>query len=538
MSLYANDAPTLEPPVTTAHAAAVPQASEGTLRKLLLGSGSRVAFLAVNTVIGLLMTPYILHSLGDRYFGLWALTSTVVGYYSILDLGLSGSLFTQMSHALGARDHISANRIYSTGLALYCWIAVLIMSVAAGCAFVIHLAWPSADAAVVPLILLTGFHVAIGFPMRAPYGVLNAGSHFDLTNAINIGAAVLRVIAMVFCLRSGYHVVGLAFAQLLAAIPGFIAVLMAVRLRYPFMTVRLKSAWHASTAKSLFHFAGPVLLGQVADRLRLQSDALVVSFALGLEAVAHYNVASTLAMYYLDGVTAVVGVLSPLLARQFGAGDHEGLRRNTLLGTRASIVCATFIGFLIVSVGPSFIQRWMGARFLDAYPVLLMLAGAIFIELTQITATSALYATKNVKVFARINVAEALANVVLSIILVRRLGMIGVALGTLIPALAVRGVGMLLAVRRCLNISPALYADSSLAALGRSAFCLVLPAALAYRFVRPDYLTIATVSAISAVLFAAPIWISEFHCIGITTSPTAFRILHRLRPTRSLTTKA
>jgi O-antigen/teichoic acid export membrane protein len=533
MPLHANDAPTSVLPTATAHTVKLPHSPEGTLRKLLLGSGSRVAFLGVNTIIGLLLTPYILHNLGDRQFGLWALTSTVVGYYSILDLGLSGSLFTQMSHALGARDRITANHIYSTGLVLYCIIALAILSLAGTCAMVIHLTWPKADAAIVPLILITGCHVAIGFPMRAPYGVLNAGSHFSLTNAINIGAAVLRVIAMLLCLRSGYRVVGLACAQLLAAIPGFIAVLIAVHMRYPFITVRLKGAWHATTAKSLFHFAGPVLLGQVADRLRLQSDALVVSFALGLEAVAHYNVASTLVMYYLDGVTAIVGVLSPLLARQFGAGDHAGLRRNTLIGTRASIVCATFTGFLIVALGPSFIHRWMGVRFLDAYPVLLLLAGAIFIELTQITATSALYATKNVKVFARINVAEALANVVLSIVLVRKFGMIGVALGTLIPALAVRGIGMLLAVRKCLDISPSLYAGASLAAFGRSAICLILPAALAFRFARPDYLSITTVAAGSAMLFAAPIWVSEFHCVGIAVSPTAFRFLQRLRPARS-----
>ncbi len=522
---YASDAPTMEQEIGATGPDPVPRVQTDpapmktatklySVRKLMLGSASRVIYLGLVTMIGLFLTPFTLRTLGAEQFGLWALANAFIGYYSILDLGLSGAVFTHMSHALGARDSLAGSRIYSTGLAMFSATGAVLLGITLVLAAVLSQVSHAHGHRIALIVLICGISAAIGFPMRAPYGVLNAGSHFEVTSWINIFAAVLRTGATVYVLKHGYGVIGLALGYLFASLPGYVCVLTAVHLKYPFIHFRIRGAWDAVTAKKLSRFAFPVLIGQVADRLRLQSDALIVSFGLGLAAVAHYNVASTLVMYYTDGVMALVGVITPIIAMQHSAGDAAGMLKSFFTGTRASIVMGTFAGFGMIAIGHAFIARWMGPALLDAYPVLVMLTIAMFFDLWQSTGVSSLYATMNQKAYAKINLLEAGINVVLSLLLVRRYGMIGVAVGTLLPGICVRTLVQPWIVQQKLGIPMKSYLFSSGRTFLRSVVCLIVPAFVVMRWLEPTYLSIVTVSLAAFLLFAAPIWLWEFEGVG------------------------
>jgi O-antigen/teichoic acid export membrane protein len=494
------------------------------LRKLAIGSSSRVIHLALLTAIGFVLTPFTVHSLGSEQYGLWALANAFVGYYSLLDLGLSGAVFTHMSHALGAKDYQAGSRIYSTGLAIFGTLGGILIVVTLCLAGGILLFHPGHSVALALLVLIVGFQTALSFPMRAPFGVLNAGSHFEVSSAIFIGSAILRTVGTVFVLRAGKGVIGLAVINLLSWIPGYVAVCLAVHWRYPFIHLRALGTWHRETAQKLFSFGVPVLIGQIADRIRLQADTMVVSLFLGLSAVAHYNVATTLIMYYMDGVLAITGVLTPVLSMQMSAKDADGLRRSLLMGTRLAICAGGFAAFGLIVWGRPFISRWMGPSFLDAYPVLVILALAVFFDLWQSTAVNALYATMHQKTYAKINISEAIANLVLSLLLAPRLGMIGIALGTLLPSIVIRVGVQPFVVQRKLGLPVGQYFATSLTAMARTALCLFLPLGITLRWLQPSYPSLFLVGGLSLALFALPIWYFEF---GLTGSS---KILSRFRP--------
>ncbi len=491
-----------------------PARSFYSVRKLLVGSSSRLIYLALVTCIGFFLTPYTVHTLGAEQFGLWALANAFIGYYSILDLGLSGAVFTHMSHALGARDEDQGSRIFSTGLAMFSAIGGLLMLVTLVLAGGVYRFYHGHGPTIALVILIIGFQMALNFPMRAPYGVLNAGSHFEVTSWVSVFGAILRTGITVYVLKAGYGVIGLAVGNLIAAIPGYIFILGAVRWKYPFIGFRVRNAWHSVTATKLFRFAMPVLVGQVSDRLRLQSDALIVSFSLGLVAVAHYNVATTLVMYYMDGILAIIGVLTPVIAMQKSAGDEAGMRHSFFTGTRLAIATAAFVGFGIVDMGHAFIQRWMGVAYTDAYPLLVILTIAMFFDLWQSTAVSSLYATMNQNSYAALNLMEAIANVLLSVLLVRRYGMIGVALGTMIPAIFIRTIVQPIIVKRKLGYTVTDYLTQSGLTFARMMICLVAPSLLVWRFLQPTYPSIFAIGTASLVLFAIPVWLWEFKAVG------------------------
>src|SRR5947209_6579866 len=61
-------------------------------RRVIHSVFSGYATLAVALVYSLGSIPLALHYLSSEHFGLWALMSTIAGYLSLVDLGMSGSV--------------------------------------------------------------------------------------------------------------------------------------------------------------------------------------------------------------------------------------------------------------------------------------------------------------------------------------------------------------------------------------------------------------------------------------------------------------
>jgi O-antigen/teichoic acid export membrane protein len=83
------------------------------------------ASIFVSIIIGLLYTPIMLRLLGQSEYGLYSLIGSVVGYLSILDLGLGNAIvrYTARNRAVGDKEaESSLNGMF---IALYSVIAVL-----------------------------------------------------------------------------------------------------------------------------------------------------------------------------------------------------------------------------------------------------------------------------------------------------------------------------------------------------------------------------------------------------------------------------
>lgn len=57
------------------------------VNQLKTGAFLSYVSIALNMVIGLLYTPYMLHMLGQSEFGLYSLAASLIAYLTVLDLG-------------------------------------------------------------------------------------------------------------------------------------------------------------------------------------------------------------------------------------------------------------------------------------------------------------------------------------------------------------------------------------------------------------------------------------------------------------------
>lgn len=495
-------------------------------QKLVSGSALRVANVGAATLISVLILPFIIRMLGDRMYGVWTLVATFIGYYGVLDLGLNTAVTRYLSRSLATQDHEESNRVFNSALRIYLGLAVVVLLVAVTTAFLSpFFAKSHQDARLFfAVILILGVSLALQFPTRVFTGALEAHLRFDQTAGFELLTLALRTGLIIVILLAGYKIVGLAWVTLLSSIPS-----MAFSIYYTFKELpflRFESRyWGVQTAKTLFSYSSYSLIAGLANILRFQVDNIVVASFIGLEAVTHYRIAGALVQYFFVFMSSIMGVLPSVFSRQEGAQDHKAIRKTFLLATKIAICITCFIAFGMIAWGAPFIQRWMGSKYSDAYPVLVVLVSAYTLNLWQGPAASLLYGVSKHKFIAVLNTVEGIVNLALSLWLVRIYGMMGVALGTLIPMVFTRLFINPAYACRVAGVSYGEYARRMGKTLGVVAASLIAPFVLSMKLVRPNYPSLFIAGSFSLFAYGIALWMFEF-------SPEETELIRRAIPSR------
>lgn len=480
-------------------------------RKLARGSALRLALSVTTAAVSVLIMPFIVHRLGDRHYGIWTLVASFMGYYGILDLGLSAAAGRYLAGALGADDHDDFNRVFNSSLALFVVLGGLVFAVSGGIAAMAPLLTKNAADAVLfwKVILIMGASVALTFPSRVFESVLEAHYRFDLTAGFDLATLILRTGLIVLVLLLGHGLLALAWMTLLAAVPLAVIQAWVAFRKVPLLRLDRKY-WHRHTTRRLFSYSVFSLIAALANLLRFRMDAIVVASFVGLAAVTHYRIGSIFAQYFMDIMSSMMGVFRSVFSRQFGARDHDALERTFFFSSKLSVCIATFVGFGMLVWGRPFIARWMGPRYHDSYPVLAILVVGIMIQMWQGPSINLLYGISRHKFFALFNSIEGVANLVLSIALVHKYGMYGVALGTMIPMVITKIFIQPVYVCRVAGIDYGAYVRKTFRTLAAASASLLIPLVISLRFERADYKVLFLLGTASAVLYAVPLWLFEF----------------------------
>src|SRR6516165_8070745 len=150
--------------------------------KIIKNVGSSWFSLGANIVVGIFLSPFILHHLGDTAFGIWVLLFSVTGYYGLFDLGIRSSVVRYVSTYKAVDDAEGLARLINTSLATYVAIGTVTMLLTVlGSSFVDRLFHIPTEFLTSArwLFLMVGASVSLGFPAGVFGGILEGLQRFD-----------------------------------------------------------------------------------------------------------------------------------------------------------------------------------------------------------------------------------------------------------------------------------------------------------------------------------------------------------------------
>jgi O-antigen/teichoic acid export membrane protein len=396
--------------------------------------------LVITFVVAFFLTPFVIHRLGQLSYGIWTLVVSMVSYFGLFDLGLRSAVTRFVAGDSARNEHESASRVVSAAFWLRFWTAAAIILGAVLISLfanrVFHIP-PEQQAPARWAIVLSGCSLAFSLGFGVFGAVIAARHRFDLLSGITIGQALLRAAGVVLLLRSGLGILALACWELtVVLLIGTVTVLVAF-LVYPEVRVSLQKPDRDTLWKIGAHSAY-AFIASVGVQVVYYTDNVIVGWIVSVSAVTIYSIGGNIIEYLRQIVSSLTQTFAPLASQLSALQENNQMRVLLILGTRASLLLALPIEAALLMRGPTFLGLWLGQQYAhDSGQVLRILLIAQVFALANFTSGNIAFGIGKHKPVAIWAICEGVMNLVLSILLARRMGLYGVAWGTAIPSVVI-----------------------------------------------------------------------------------------------------
>jgi len=383
---------------------------------------------------GFFLAPFLVHHLGNTGYGVWTLIISLTGYFGMLDLGMRQSVGRFVSRYVALGDPHNVNGTLSSAVAMLAGagsIVLILMITLRSTLHLFHIEQQFEGPARVA-ILIASLNVSIALPLSVFSTVLLSLERFDVMAGISIIGALSRAAAAVIALTHGGGIVALALVTLSVSSAEYIATVTAAKMLYPELRVRASVVTRAR-CKELFGFGIYRFLWVISNQLIFYTDSVVIGAFLNAGAITYYAIAGSLVNYGRTIVSLASDTFFPAATKLDAQDDRRGLRELHIFGTTVALMVGLplCVGFFFL--GRQFITLWMGAGYSQSALLLIVLTIPQIPSMAQYVSALILISMARHRILALIALCEGIANLALSIVLVRKYGLIGVAWGTVIP---------------------------------------------------------------------------------------------------------
>jgi O-antigen/teichoic acid export membrane protein len=431
----------------------------------------------VNGLIVFFLTPYVISSIGKEGYGVWTLICSIISYFSLLQLGVGTGIVRYIPFYEGQKAYSHMNGIFSTALAFYIVVGLIVL-------FISFLGAPTLSFIFGKghefqnLFRLVGIATALQCPVAVLDAAFRSKEKFVQANYLTIILAIVRAIGFIITLSAGYGIAGMGWTLLFQSLFSCFLYWIVLIKVCPELKISLAEI-KFSYLSALLNIGVMALVMSFGFMLRFNSDRIIIGKYINIETVGIYGIVAALLMYYRDAVGAVSRVLMPRFGFLDGQKDTKSIERLFLDGTKIVAIIAVGAAGMLFSLGPSFIQLWVGTGFERAYSVLFVLAVAQMIDQSQTTSISLLAGSGKQGALAVFALSEGIVGVVLAIFL-RNYGLIGVSLGFAIPMIITQLFIRPIYVCRFIKIGFTYYFKTCLLGIWGCGILIFLPVSLTH----------------------------------------------------------
>lgn len=389
----------------------------------------------LNTVVGLLYTPYMLRMMGQSEYGLYSLVASVIAYLTVLDLGFGNAIVRYTAKFRAEKKTEEQYEMFGMFFLLYLVIGIIAFGIGLGLYFNVDTLFGNTMTAVelgrarIMMLLLVA-NLAFTFPMSIWGSVIQAYEDFVFQKSLNIIRIILNTVVMICLLHFGYKAVAMVVVQtifnVLTLVINFIYCRRKLNIHIYF---RFKH-FHWGFLKEVALYSFWIFLNAIIDRVYWSTGQFVLGAMVGTAAVAVFAIAIQLEGMYMQFSTAISSVFLPKVTAMVATNRSRKEISDLFIRTgRIQYIVLAYIlsGFIIF--GRQFIELWAGAGYSDAYMISLLFFIPLTVPLIQNLGITILQARNEMKFRSVLYIIIALVSLAMQIVLTGFFGGIGCAMG-------------------------------------------------------------------------------------------------------------
>ena len=404
----------------------------------------------LNILIGLVYTPIMVKLLGQSEYGLYQTVASTVSMLFMLNLGFSSSYVRFFAQYKKNDDRESIWKLNGLFLIIFMILGAialvcgLLMSFNLTYVFGTGLTSTEYEIATVLFVVLT-IDMAISFPMTVFSCIILANEKFVFFKLLGMIKTVISPLLTLPLLLLGYGSIAMVVATTVITIATDIIYLVYVlgKMKYRFVF----HGFEKGLLRSLLVYTAFIALNIIIDQVNSNVGKVLLGRLQNTSAVAIYSIGYSLYSYYMTISLSISGVFTPRIHNIVNATrDDRVLQKARLteifvkVGRIQFLILALFATGIIFFGKTFIVTYWLNEEYALSYYITLLLVLSASIEFIQNIGIEIQRALDLHRFRGIMYVVTAFINLTLSVIFIRRIGVLGAPIGFAISFVVFNGI--------------------------------------------------------------------------------------------------
>ena len=412
-------------------------------------SKSRVQAVAVNTIIGivqkiitvvanLLIQIIFVHTLGEQYIGISALFTSILAVLSFAELGIGTAIIYNLYKPIAEKDYDKIQAYLHSYATAYRIVTIVIIGAGIVCCPLLPYVVkdvPNISENITLIFLLFVADTAVSYLYAYKATFLNANQNNYIASAVHSVMITIKTIAVaIFLILWSNYYAYLIFSIMITLLQNIIISIIANK-KYPFLKEKSKARLNKEEKNKIYKNVYAMSLYKVSGTVLNSSDNIIIS-----------NMSNTSQVGLLSNQVLIIRQVYDVTSQFFSAVttsignlsteenvEYEYKILNTI--RFISFWLFMFCSIAIIIISNPFIELIFGAKYVCAYPIIIALVADFYIK-GMINPISSFRTSHGLFVQGKYRpLIMALLNIVLSVIMMKWVGIVGVFIATVLSRL-------------------------------------------------------------------------------------------------------
>lgn len=416
-----------------------------------------------------ILIPLLIVAFGDGNFGVYKLVLSISTYFALADLGLSNSIVRYVSEYKAKNDKKSESRFIS----LILLIDILVGTVLLLIGIFLYSKLPSIFGETFlsseldllkSLFYLTLVNGVINLFTNLSSGIIKSYENFAFLKVLNIIRTFFRFGVALILISFG---AGPFSIILLDTILSFL--LLIITSRYCFKNLMIKFSINLINKKyalEILSYSMIVFIDTMAFHLFWNADIFIIGIILSSSAIAIYSIGSLISTLFFSLSIIVSDVIMPGIVAQVTKNTSNDELTDSVIRIgriKLIILALPVIGFIFL--GKEFIILWVGEKYILAYTIAILVIIPSMIAGIYDAGLYIMWAKNKHKIKSIVSLVISGINIIITIVLVRFMGVLGAAIGTSFAYIAGYIIFNTIFFHKVLNLNMIRFAKQTLSKL-------------------------------------------------------------------------
>jgi len=407
-------------------------------RKTMLSATlSNYIHLLIKIIVSLFLVRIMFLGMEQEAYGFWALFWSIFGYSVLLEFGLGVTIQKKSAEFMGSNRMKQISSLFSTYLVVYFMISLIIalstvlMSIYLESLFVISDKDRVGEYSLA--LLVFGLGSAAAFSLGFGVEILKGLHLLKIRNLINTLFVLLNAMLLWQCVVWDQPLYIFALVAVSIQFLNNLSFFFILKRNIPDLKLSLKLV-NLSDVRSSMKFSLSAYLVMFSNIVIFRTDQIIISAIAGVSFAGLYQIASRVAELFRQFATQFHESLSTKAAMLDAVNDKQELSRLLTHSNKIISAIASLLFIPMYLLIEELLFLWL--KIDDPQTILaakILLISMYVLVVFRSSMVQVLLMNDKHTQLMKIGLLEALSNVSLSIILVHYYGMIGAAIGTLIP---------------------------------------------------------------------------------------------------------